>query len=140
VSLRIAAPGILAGLLLSWLRAFGEFGATVMLAYHPYSLPVYTYVAFSGGGLTLVLAPVVVAVGAAVVIVSAARLLQRVVSAPRSWRSPAAPNPVRRPVATVNRASSIAFDVEACLGEFTLSLRHSTHRPRLALLGASGAG
>ena len=46
VSLPIAWPAIRAGLLLAWLRAFGEFGATVMVAYHPYSLPVYMYGAF----------------------------------------------------------------------------------------------
>ena len=51
VSLALGAPGIIAGLLLTWLRAFGEFGATVMVAYHPYSLPVYTYVAFGSQGL-----------------------------------------------------------------------------------------
>ena len=51
VSLPIAWPAILSGLLLAWLRAFGEFGATVMVAYHPYSLPVYTYVAFGSQGL-----------------------------------------------------------------------------------------
>ncbi|MGH8288399.1 MAG: hypothetical protein ACREV7_05130 [Steroidobacteraceae bacterium] len=33
------------------LRAFGEFGVTVMVAYHPYSLPVYTYVTFGSEGL-----------------------------------------------------------------------------------------
>jgi len=52
---RVALPGawptIRAGLVLAWLRAFGEFGATVMVAYHPYSLPVYTYVVFGGQGL-----------------------------------------------------------------------------------------
>jgi molybdate transport system permease protein len=47
VSLPMARQTIAAGLLLSWLRAFGEFGATVMVAYHPYSLPVYTYVALA---------------------------------------------------------------------------------------------
>ena len=51
VSLPIARPAILSGLLLAWLRAFGEFGATVMVAYHPYSLPIYTYVAFGSQGL-----------------------------------------------------------------------------------------
>ena len=51
VSVPIAWPAILSGLLLAWLRAFGEFGATVMVAYHPYSLPVYTYVAFGAQGL-----------------------------------------------------------------------------------------
>ena len=51
ISLRIAAPGIAAGLLLAWLRAFGEFGANLILAYHPYSLPVFTFVQFSSSGL-----------------------------------------------------------------------------------------
>jgi molybdate transport system permease protein len=55
VSLPIARPAIASGLLLSWLRAFGEFGATVMVAYHPYSLPVYTYVAFGAQGLPAML-------------------------------------------------------------------------------------
>ncbi len=32
VSMPIARPAILSGLLLAWLRAFGEFGATVMVA------------------------------------------------------------------------------------------------------------
>lgn len=51
VTLPVAWPAISAGLALAWLRAFGEFGATVMVAYHPYSLPVYTYVVFGGQGL-----------------------------------------------------------------------------------------
>lgn len=51
VSLPLAWPGILAGLPLAWLRALGEFGATVMLAYHPYSLPVYLFVQFGAQGL-----------------------------------------------------------------------------------------
>jgi molybdate transport system ATP-binding protein/molybdate transport system permease protein len=51
VSLPLAWPAIRAGLLLAWLRAFGEFGATVMVACRPYSLPVYMYVAFGSQGL-----------------------------------------------------------------------------------------
>src|SRR5471032_2925534 len=51
VMLPVAWPAIRAGLALAWLRAFGEFGATVMVAYHPYSPPVYTYVVFGGQGL-----------------------------------------------------------------------------------------
>jgi ABC-type sulfate transport system permease component len=35
LTLPLAGRAILAGLLLAWLRAFGEFGATVMVAYHP---------------------------------------------------------------------------------------------------------
>jgi molybdate transport system permease protein len=51
VSVPLAWRVTSAGMLLSWLRAFGEFGATVMVAYHPYSLPVYTDVAFGSEGL-----------------------------------------------------------------------------------------
>ena len=51
VTLPLAWPGIVAGLPLVWLRALGEFGATVMLAYHPYSLPVYLFVQFGAQGL-----------------------------------------------------------------------------------------
>lgn len=52
VALPMARRGIVAGLVLSWMRALGEFGATVILAYHPYSLPVLNYVNLSSTGLT----------------------------------------------------------------------------------------
>ncbi len=51
VSLPLAWPGILAGVPLAWLRALGEFGATIMVAYHPYTLPVYLFVRFGAEGL-----------------------------------------------------------------------------------------
>ncbi|MCY0388732.1 ATP-binding cassette domain-containing protein [Robbsia sp. Bb-Pol-6] len=78
VALPLAWPAIRAGLLLSWLRAFGEFGATVMVAYHPYSLPVYTYVAFGSQGLPvmmpIVLPTLAVALVAALLAAWSARL------------------------------------------------------------------
>ena len=61
VTMRIAAPGIRAGLLLTWLRAIGEYGATVLLAYHPYTLPVFTYVQFSSTGIPTTQAPTALA-------------------------------------------------------------------------------
>ena len=51
VNLPVARAGIVAGLLLGWLRALGEFGATIVVAYHPYTLPVYLYVQLSGTGV-----------------------------------------------------------------------------------------
>ncbi|MGH9130370.1 MAG: ATP-binding cassette domain-containing protein [Acidimicrobiales bacterium] len=73
VSLPLAAPGIRAGLLLTWLRAFGEFGATEILAYHPYSLPVFTFVQFDATGLQATLAPTGAAILTAVVVLGLAR-------------------------------------------------------------------
>lgn len=51
VALPLARGGILAGLTLGWMRSLGEFGATVILAYHPYSLPVLNYVNLNSTGL-----------------------------------------------------------------------------------------
>lgn len=68
VSLPLAWPGILAGVPLAWLRALGEFGATVMVAYHPYTLPVYLFVQFGAEGLraALPIAAILLLVGAVV--------------------------------------------------------------------------
>lgn len=52
VALPMARSGIAAGMILGWMRALGEFGATVILAYHPYSLPVLNYVNLSSTGLS----------------------------------------------------------------------------------------
>lgn len=51
VTLPLAKKGIIAGMILTWARALGEFGATMIIAYHPYSLPVKIWVDFIGKGL-----------------------------------------------------------------------------------------
>lgn len=148
VALPMAWPSVLSGMLLAWLRAFGEFGATVMVAYHPYSLPVYTYVAFGERGLpamlpilipTLVLALLVLALSAA-----AARSLRAARAAPASpapemvARAPAA---TEAPVRMEQRApAQLAFEATKRLGTFQLRAAWSTRAHRLAILGPSGSG
>lgn len=51
IALPLAAPNVLAGMVLAWMRAIGEYGATSILAYHPTSLPVELYVALSAQGV-----------------------------------------------------------------------------------------
>jgi molybdate transport system permease protein len=70
VSLPLAWPATRSGLLLAWLRGFGEFGATVMVAYHPYSLPVYTYIAFGSEGLPAMLPVLLPALAAALIVMA----------------------------------------------------------------------
>ncbi len=72
VTLPLAWPAVLGGLTLSWVRALGEFGATIVVAYHPYSLPVLAWVRFSGSGLdsTLPLVLLLFAVAAIGLLVS----------------------------------------------------------------------
>lgn len=77
VALPMARRGILAGLVLSWMRALGEFGATVILAYHPYSLPVLNYVNLSSTGLVEALPLALIALVLAAGVLLALFLLER---------------------------------------------------------------
>ncbi len=67
VNVPVARAGIIAGLLLGWLRALGEFGATIVLAYHPYTLPVYIYVQLSGTGVDAALALALLSLGVSII-------------------------------------------------------------------------
>lgn len=73
VSLPLARYGILAGLSLAWMRAAGEFGATMVMAYHPHSLPVYLWVKLTGRGLAAALPIVLVALALATLVLLFAR-------------------------------------------------------------------
>ena len=39
VTLPLAAPGLAMALAVAWARAMGAFGAVIIIAYHPYGLP-----------------------------------------------------------------------------------------------------
>jgi molybdate transport system permease protein len=138
VAMPAAVPGIVAGLLLAWLRGFGEFGATVILAYHPYSLPVFTYVQFGSTGIDATLLPTAAALGAALIALAGSA------AAARWW--PVMPALLRRgaAVSTPGRhlarpPESLSFDLRATVGSFTAHAVATTSRC-LAVIGASGAG
>jgi ABC-type Fe3+/spermidine/putrescine transport system ATPase subunit/ABC-type sulfate transport system permease component len=149
VSLPLAWPGIRAGLLLSWLRAFGEFGATVMVAYHPYSLPVYTYVAFGSQGLPAMMPVLLPALAAAVAVFALSTIRVR----PRSRHASIALGQPGKLVsdrtdaqttsaisATPGPASGLSFEFHRALGTFGLNVSWTTQARRLAILGPSGSG
>jgi ABC-type sulfate transport system permease component len=71
VDVPAAADGLRTGMILMWLRAFGEYGTTVIIAYHPYSLPVYVDNLFSSAPLSEAEAPTLLAFGVAVAATSA---------------------------------------------------------------------
>ena len=133
VGLPGAAAGIRAGLLLAWLRALGEYGATVILAYHPYTLPVFTSVQFDASGLSTTEAPTALALGLAVVVVTLTRLRRR--TRRRVVRS--LPSPVAPPVV---KGEPVSFDLALRLGSFHLQLEHRGASGQLAILGPSRIG
>ncbi|HUY05970.1 MAG TPA: ATP-binding cassette domain-containing protein [Acidimicrobiales bacterium] len=133
VALPVARDGIYAGLLLAWLRAFGEYGATVILAYHPYSLPIFTYLQFSGTGLAVTVAPTALALLVAVVVVIASRIPLH----SRTHRY--------EPVDGIRVARTfddrpLQFSVQHRAGDFVLDLAYAGSGRRLAILGPSGSG
>ena len=134
---RVAVPtaghGIRAGMLLTWLRAFGEYGAVIILAYNPASLPIYTENQFSGRGLPTTLAPTALALGVAVVVVALSRA--RVVR----------PAPRRRSTVTARAPEMVTprpvrFELDHHLGSFHLHLEHESRATHLGILGPSGSG
>ncbi|HET6963916.1 MAG TPA: ATP-binding cassette domain-containing protein [Acidimicrobiales bacterium] len=130
VDLPVASAGIRAGLLLTWLRAIGEYGANVVVAYHPYSLPVFTYVQFSGAGIPTTQAPTTLVLAAAVVAVAVSQIrLPR-----RKVELPAPEQPVAVP------PTPVSFDLDVRAGAFHLRLAHRARSHRLAILGPSGSG
>lgn len=133
VNLRIAAPGIRAGLLLTWLRAIGEYGATVLLAYHPYSLPVLTYVEFSSTGVPATQAPTALAIAIAATVLLATHLRW-----PERWRRRARLPAPRAPAGV--GVTAVGFDLDLTVGDFRLRLSHQAASHRIAILGPSGAG
>jgi molybdate transport system permease protein len=154
VTLPIAWPAIRAGLALAWLRAFGEFGATVMVAYHPYSLPVYTYVVFGGQGLPammpLLLPTLAIAIVCAVLSVYSLGKRAPVVTNRDNGDNgdngdepgalvPAAP-PARATAQQARGDLRLALDAKRKLGAFSLDVTWRPQTRRLAIIGPSGSG
>jgi molybdate/tungstate transport system permease protein len=77
VTFPLAWPGILAGMTLALARAIGEFGATIMLAYYPRTLPVEIWVSFSTLGLEAAFPVAVVLLGVALATLVALTVLGR---------------------------------------------------------------
>jgi molybdate transport system permease protein len=132
VDVPAASDGLRTGMILMWLRAFGEYGTTVVLAYHPYSLPVYVDNLFSSGPLSLAEAPTILAFGVAVLAVVVGRLKLPARTRRRPMHASLAPVPM--PLAPVG------FDIDATVGTFRLRVAHPERGHRLAVVGPSGSG
>lgn len=51
ITLPLAAPGLATSLATAWARAMGAFGAVIIIAYHPYGLPMKTWINLEEIGL-----------------------------------------------------------------------------------------
>ena len=78
VALPLAWPGVLSGALMMWARGVSEFGAVVILAYHPKVVPVLVYERFEGFGLSAAQPVAAILIFAALLAFVALNLLARI--------------------------------------------------------------
>ncbi|MDF9746561.1 ABC transporter permease [Natrinema salsiterrestre] len=75
VSLPLARNAIAAGIVLTFVRAIGEFGATMMVAYSPRTMPTQIRVSFIASGIDAIVPIALALLAIAVVVVLAVQLL-----------------------------------------------------------------
>jgi molybdate transport system permease protein len=150
VLLPLAAPGVVAGTVLAFARALGEFGATLMLAGNipgrTETMPIAIFSAAEDGNMRIAFLWVILIVVISLAII---RLLNLKGPAHRAARRPAevstgtSPAPVV--VAAGNRqvrdsSAELQIEIDKALENFRLQVVLRTGRGALGLLGASGAG
>lgn len=148
VTLPAARRGIAAGLVLGWLRAVGEFGASIVVAYHPFTLSNLAYVQLSGRGLRaalptgVLLAAFGVAAAGVLVALDADRPRLRSVldAAPQGGHAGLPPPIEPAAVAAPPEGPTLELAVRGRVGEFALDVDLDAPDRAVAILGSSGAG
>ncbi len=150
VLLPLAAPGVLAGTVLAFARALGEFGATLMLAGNipgrTQTMPMAIFSAVEDGDMRIAFLWVGLIVLLSLAII---RLLNRESKTRRSARKPITPSSVHVPATLIPppqkmdrpiSAATLEMNVEKALDHFDLNVELHANRGAVGLLGASGAG
>ncbi len=151
----LAAPGVVAGTVLAFARALGEFGATLMLAGNipgrTQTMPIAIFSAVEDGDMRLAVVWVVLIVAISLGMI---RLLNRQGSALRKRVQgetalsvqldadtlPMVPREAQVRDGESSLSSALEIDLEKRLERFTLRVRLCAGRGAVGILGASGAG
>ncbi len=152
----LARPGLIAGTLLSFARALGEFGATIMLAGaipgKTETIPIAIYLAAESGNINRALGLVIVMLITSLLVIVLVEYWQhphhklRKIALIRKPSSPISASPQTllsrsigfQPVAT--RPVHLVVNIEKQLTDFCLKVDFTCDRAPLGILGASGAG
>ncbi|NEO85228.1 MAG: molybdate ABC transporter permease subunit [Spirulina sp. SIO3F2] len=151
IILPLARPGIFSGIILTFARALGEFGATLMLAGNipgkTQTLPMAIYFAVEAGafreaafwsGIILL-----ITLGGLSIINHASNWSIVFKSLDPSHKVHPRSYPIGvslKPAPTVDFAPQLSVDIQKQLPGFTLQVELTSDRQPLGLLGASGAG
>lgn len=150
VLLPMAGPGVVAGTVLAFARALGEFGATLMLAGNipgrTQTMPIAIFSAVEGGDMRMAYLWVGLIVALSLAII---RLLNTQIGLRKSPRRATPPLqeqtstidlPVKQSVEDSTSVSRLEVDIQKELQAFRLTVKLSAGRGAIGLLGASGAG
>ena len=150
VLLPMAAPGVLAGTVLAFARALGEFGATLMLAGNipgrTQTMPMAIFSAAEGGDMqaAFIWVSLIVVLSLAIIrLLHWERETRKTVPNPRDLLGVSTPALASLPVRTAFEAAPSAkleIQVGKALKPFNLDVRFCTGEGAVGLLGASGAG
>jgi ABC-type sulfate/molybdate transport systems ATPase subunit/ABC-type sulfate transport system permease component len=144
VQLPVARRGLAAGVVLGFMRCLGDFGATAILAYHPYTLPTLIFVNVSGEGIPTAIPPAVLV--ATVGVVAGGVML--FLDARRRWpHSTTSEPPTAAVLADLSwirpdpaAGSGIEIELHAQVGDFELHPVIRTAASTIGILGPSGSG
>jgi len=151
VLLPLAKPGLLAGTLLTFARALGEFGATLMLAGaipgKTETIPIAIFLAAEGGAMDRAFILVLIMLGISLGVIIAVNywtdghqnysshpLLSKLSNRAASRRKPIQKIPL--PPAKIE----LIVEIQKQLSDVTLDVSFTTDQTPLGLLGASGSG
>ena len=150
IMLPLAKPGLIAGTLLAFTRALGEFGATLMLAGSipgkTETIAIAIFLAAESGAMdrALVLVIIVLAISLGVITMVNYWKENRSGTKPRRLRKPrfirVGISGSRRNLAPLASEIKLTVDIQKQLPDFSLNIAFDTDRTPLGLLGGSGAG
>jgi molybdate transport system permease protein len=150
VLLPLAAPGVIAGTVLAFARALGEFGATLMLAGNipgrTQTMPIAIFSAAEDGNMHLAFLWVILIVVISLAIIrllnlrGPAQRLSRSNAGVAAELSPAPPVPTAPNLPASEIYPELQIEIDKALENFRLRVMLRTGRGTLGLLGASGAG
>ncbi len=69
ISIPLAKKGIMVGIMMTWIRAIGELGATLMLAYNPHTISIQIYEDNAIGGLSQAIPGIILSILLSVVLI-----------------------------------------------------------------------
>jgi molybdate transport system permease protein len=149
VLMPIAAPGVIAGTVLAFARALGEFGATLMLAGNipgrTQTMPIAIFSSVEGGDMRGALLWVGLIVALSLAIIRLLNWESKTRLAPRksvalSNQAPVLPIPSTQRSGDSKPRPTLEVEVERKLENFNLQVTLSTGKGTVGLLGASGSG